>query len=164
MEEDPGLLGNRGKVGMAYRIILADSHAPFRKELKDYIEGENDIVVAAEIAEFAGLLRCLDSLSPDLILIDIFASDFGGIKAITRIRETCSNVKILVLTLYGGVDFMSKTLAAGANGYLLKEDAFEELPRAIESIQKGRKCVSPALDRRAPKIQTGAIIELERRT
>ncbi len=58
---------------------------------------------------------------------------------------------------------MSRSLAAGADGYLLKENLFEELPAAIESIRKGKKCVSPALDRRAPRIQAETMGHPERR-
>ena len=148
---------------MPLRLILAESHEPFRKELRRVIEAYPGFEIVGEADDWPGLLSCLESLSTDLILIDIFAPNFRGIQAIIEIREINQNAKILVLTVYQEVAYMSKTLAAGAAGYLLKENVFEELPAAIESIQKGRKCVSPALERRAPKIQAETIRQPERR-
>jgi DNA-binding NarL/FixJ family response regulator len=148
---------------MPYRLVLAESNVPSRKELRRFVEESSELMVSGEADDCAGLLESLASLSPDLILIDLFAPKLGGVQTILQIKKSCPEAKILVLTMYEEAAYMSGTLAAGADGYLLKENVFEELPTAIASIQKGRKCVSPALDRRAPKIQPEAMREPERR-
>ena len=148
---------------MAFRLILVNSHVRFRKELKRVLEAQPGLSVVGEAEDFQELVTCIDSLAPDLIVIDIFGPKFGGIQAIHEIKNVNSDIRILVLTMYEEVDHMSTSLASGADGYLLKENAFEDIPAALESIRRGRKCVSPALDRRAPKIQAKAMKEPERR-
>jgi DNA-binding NarL/FixJ family response regulator len=131
---------------MPFGLMLADSHVPFRRELRRVIEANPGLRIIGEADDCVGLQGCLQSLSPDLILIDLFTPDFRGIESILDIRKSHPDAKILVLTMYGNGAYISRALAAGADGYLLKENVPEELIAAIESIQKGRKYVSPALD------------------
>ncbi len=72
---------------MSLRLVLAESNVPFRKELRRVIEESSDLTVSGEADDCAELLESLESLSPDLILIDVFEPNFRGIQAILEIRE-----------------------------------------------------------------------------
>ena len=130
---------------MLCRLCLADNQALFRDGLKKILGGSPEHCVIGEANDCSELLNLLKQSSPDLILIDPFRPNFRGIADIPEIRKIHPDVKILVLTTYGNDAYISRTMAAGADGYLLKEDVYKVLFPAIESIQNGAKYVSPAL-------------------
>jgi two-component system, NarL family, response regulator NreC len=136
---------------MPFGLVLAESHELFRRELRRVVEANSCLKIAGEADDLASLLDRLEALRPELILIDIFSPKFGGTKAITQIRKTYPNAKILVLTMYHEEEYTVRTLAAGADGYLLKESIQQELIAAIESVKNGKKYLSPTLRSSAPK-------------
>ena len=132
-----------------YRIALADDHALFRQGLRKIIETAGDVEVVGEAGDGAELMKLLGVSAPDLVVLDISMPKLSGMEAIGEIKARHPEVKILVLTMHK--EYLYKTLSAGVDGYLLKEDADRELFSAIENIRQGRVFVSPRL--------TGEIME-----
>ena len=130
---------------MLCRLCLADNHALFRDGLKKVLEESPEHCVIGEANDCSELLNFLTQSSADLILIDPFVSNFPGFAVIPEIRKLHPDVKILVLTTYGDEAYISRALAAGADGYLLKEHAYKELFPAIGSIQQNERYISPML-------------------
>jgi len=94
--------------------------------------------VVGEAGDGLELLKLLQIVTPDLIILDISMPNVSEIEAVSRIRTQYPEVKVLVLTMH-------KAIAAGAVGYLLKEDADPDLFIAIEKVRQGKIYVSPHL-------------------
>ncbi len=129
----------------AYRIILADDHVLLRSGLKVIIEKMAGLEVVGEAGDGLELLKLLQTITPDLVILDISMPNLRGIEAITRIRKEYPEVKVLMLTMHKDRTYLHKAIAAGASGYLLKEDADPDLFIAIEKIRQGKIYVSPHL-------------------
>lgn len=130
-----------------YRIVLADDHALFRQGLKSLIVGVADLEVVGEASDGLELLNLLKSkiCVPELVILDISMPNLRGIEAIPQIRNIHPDVKILIVTMHKDHEYLYQALAAGADGYFLKQDADSELFAAIENIRRGRIYVSPHL-------------------
>ena len=126
-----------------YGIVLADDHAMVRQGLKKLIEGHGDLEVLGEAADGLELLELMNEIEPDMIILDIAMPNLRGIDAIAEIRKKLPGVKILVLSMHK--EYLYRALSAGANGYLLKEDADQELFSSIDSIRQGLTFLSPRL-------------------
>jgi DNA-binding NarL/FixJ family response regulator len=127
----------------SYRIVLADDHALFRQGLKKIIDGVADLEVAGEAGDGLELLALIETMVPQLVILDISMPRLRGIEALREVKKRYPAAKVLVLTMYR--EYLHQALAAGAEGYLLKEDADRELFSAIDRIRQGRVYISPRL-------------------
>ena len=128
-----------------YRIILADDHVLIRQGLKRILERVSGIEIIGEANDGLALLRLLNKLTPNLVLLDISMPNLRGLEAIHEIKAIHSTVKILMLTMHKETEYFQQAISAGADGYLLKEDADSELFSAIEKIRHGKIYISPVL-------------------
>jgi len=138
-----------------YRIVLADDHVLFRQGLSRIIEEAVDLEVIGEAGDGAELLRLLNvlkALIPHLVILDMSMPNLHGIEIIHKIRNNHPEIKILILSMHK--EYLHQALLAGANGYMLKEDADKELFSAIENIQQGRIHISPRLTRELSRDRT----------
>ncbi|MBC7961564.1 MAG: response regulator transcription factor [Steroidobacteraceae bacterium] len=126
-----------------YRIVLADDHALFRQGLGKIIEGVADLEVTGEAGDGLELLSLLQTTVPHMVILDISMPRLRGIEAVREVKKRFPAVKVLVLTMYR--EYLHQALSAGAEGYLLKEDADRELFSAIDNIRQGRSYISPRL-------------------
>jgi DNA-binding NarL/FixJ family response regulator len=117
----------------------------FRQGLKRILEERSGFEVVGEVDCGLELLRLLEKLVPDLIILDISMPNLRGLEAIHEIKMKHPHVKILVLTMHKDKEYLHQALSAGAEGYLLKEDADSELFSAIDRVRQGKIYVSPKL-------------------
>jgi DNA-binding NarL/FixJ family response regulator len=127
----------------SYLIVLADDHALFRQGLRKIIEGVADLEVAGEAGDGLELLSLLQTTVPHLVILDISMPRLRGIEALREVKKLFPAVNVLVLTMHR--EYLHQALSAGAEGYLLKEDADRELFSAIDKIRQGRIYISPRL-------------------
>jgi DNA-binding NarL/FixJ family response regulator len=127
------------------RIILADDHALLRQGLKRILGEIAGIEVVGEARDGLDLLQMMNTVSSDLIILDISMPNLRGIEAIHEIKARFPDVKILVLTMHNDSEYLRQAVSAGADGYLLKEDADAELFSAIEKIRKGKIFITQRL-------------------
>ena len=128
-----------------YRIILADDHVLVRSGLSRILGEETHLEIVAEVGDGLELLSALNRIEPDLIILDVSMPNLRGIEAIPEIHRMQPNVKVLILTMHREEEYLYQAISAGANGYLLKDDAEKELFTAIENIKKGKLYISPRL-------------------
>lgn len=128
-----------------YSIVLADDHAMFREGIRRIIERIENVVVSGEVNDGLELLARLKSSCPDLIILDISMPNLRGLEAIREIKKLYPQVKVLVLTMHRTKEFIHRALADGADGFLLKEDPSSELIRAVQTVKKGEKYLSPLI-------------------
>lgn len=127
------------------KILLADDHVMFRQGVKRIIEGMDGVTVVGEANDGLELLRLLREINPDLVVMDISMPNLRGLEATREIKAIDSEVKVLILTMHKDREYLYHALTAGAEGYLLKEDADEELISAIETLRQGGTFISPLL-------------------
>lgn len=132
-------------MGGTFGIILVDDHTLFRQAIRAIIEGIEDLEIIGEAGDGLELLALLKQLTPDLLILDIAMPRMRGTEAVYEVKAAYPEVKILVLTMYSNREYVRHAFSAGAEGYLLKEDALDELLLAIRAIRNGETYISPVL-------------------
>jgi DNA-binding NarL/FixJ family response regulator len=128
-----------------YRIVLADDHVLLRTGLKRILEKSANLEVVGEAGNGIELLNLLRKLKADMIILDISMPNLRGIEAIHEIKAIHPGLKTLILTMHKDKEYLHQSISAGADGYLLKEDADTELFSAIKTVREGKIYVSPHL-------------------
>jgi len=125
-----------------YRILLAEDHIMFREGVKKTLTEVSGLEVAGEVSDGLELLAAVEALAPDMIILDIGLPQVSGLEAAQQIKETHPEIKILMLTMYKTSDHLTRAFEAKVDGYLLKENAYQDLLAAIETIREGRLYIS----------------------
>ena len=126
-------------------IILADDHRLLRQGIRSLIEKEADLTVIDEADNGNMLLELVAKNTPDVVIMDISMPERNGIETTRQLHADFPDVRILALSMHDDGQYVRNMLAAGASGYLLKANAFEELTQAIRSIMQGNVFVSSEL-------------------
>ena len=127
------------------RVLLADDHDPYRQRLREFLDEEPDIQVVAEARDGRAAVRLAGELQPDVVVMDVTMQLLGGLEATRLIKEAFPAVKVLALSMHRQRSFVEGMLAAGAAGYVLKEDAMSELPDALRTVFGEGTYLSPSL-------------------
>ena len=131
---------------MNIRVLLADDHRLFREGLRSLIEEQPHMKVVAEAEDGRTALQLAQTVSPDVVVMDISMPGMNGMEAALRIMCTAPGVKVLALSMHADNRIVAEMLNAGASGYLLKDCAFEELIHAIYVVAKQGRYVSPKIN------------------
>jgi DNA-binding NarL/FixJ family response regulator len=133
------------------RIALADDHAVVRQGIRALLEGVKDFRVVGEAGDGKEMVELVTRERPDVALVDVAMPALNGIEAARRIVRDLPAVKVLVLSMYTGEEYVREALAAGASGYLVKDSAADELVEAIRVVARGERFLSPAVAHLAVK-------------
>ena len=128
-----------------YRIVLADDHVLFRKGIKRILEEAEDLTIVGEASDGFELLELIRRITTHMVILDISMPNLGGVEATKEIKRTHRDVKVLILTMHKNMEYLYNVISAGADGYMLKEDADSELFSAIETIRQEETYISPLL-------------------
>ncbi len=129
----------------SYRIVLADDHAMFRQGIKNILAASEQLEVVGEAADGFEVIKLIKQLSPNMVIMDISMPNLRGLEATREIKMISKDMKVLILTMHKDKEYVHSAMAAGAEGYLLKEDADTELFAAIEKIRNNGNYLSPLL-------------------
>ncbi len=127
------------------KIVLADDHAMFRQGIKKIIEEEDNLEVVGEVSDGLELIDFLNNNRANLVLLDISMPNVRGIEAINEVRRAQPGVKVLMLTMHNNKEYLYAAISAGADGYLLKENSYDELLSAIDQVMLGETYISSTL-------------------
>ncbi|WP_349743015.1 response regulator transcription factor [Roseateles cavernae] len=119
---------------MTIRVIVADDHRIVREGLVALLQREDDIEVIAEARDGMELVRQARELQPDVVLVDLSMPRMNGVEAIRRIRAEPLRCKLLCLSVHEQPQQVLAALEAGASGYVLKENSFDELARGVRRV------------------------------
>lgn len=128
-----------------YSILLADDHTMFRRGVRRIIQSISDTEVVGEASDGFELLELLKKTVPHLVIMDISMPNLRGLEATREIKIINPAVKVLILTMHKDKEYLYHAFSAGAEGYLLKEDADSELVSAIDTLRRGGTYISPLL-------------------
>lgn len=127
------------------RILIADDHPVFRHGIRTLLEMMPDMEVVGEATTGAEAVSQVDTLLPDVVLMDLNMPDLSGIEATRQIVRTSPHTRILIVTMFNDDASVFTAMRAGARGYILKDAEKAEMVRAIQAVGNGGAIFSPAI-------------------
>ncbi len=120
------------------KIIIADDHQLFRNGLKSMLVGDTCEIVG-EASNGKELLKKLNTIHTDLLLLDISMPEVSGLELIEQLKIKYKSLKCIILTMHEEAQYVMESLKKGADGYLLKDSSEQELKEAISEVMRGNK-------------------------
>ena len=128
------------------RVFLADDHELVRAGLRALLQEMLDIDVVGEAADGLDVLRGVRDSRPDVVLLDIGMPGLNGIDVLERLRRLEASPPVIMLSMHSSVEDVARAMSAGANGYLPKESAFDELSQALDAVFAGSEYLGRGID------------------
>lgn len=130
------------------RLLLIDDQTLIRRGLKALLRGEAAIEIVGEAENGQAALELVETLQPDVVLMDIRMPVMDGVAATREIHQRFPQTKVLVLTTFDDDQYVAQAVQYGAAGYLLKDTPPDELVQAIQAVHKGYMQLGPGLSQK----------------
>jgi two-component system response regulator NreC len=129
------------------KILIADDHAIVRTGLRTLLKEEPSMELVGEATGGYEVIKLIEDLVPDILLLDLSMPDLDGIAVTKQIKPRFPDLRILILTIHEDQAMLREAIRAGASGYILKRAAEAELISAINILMRGDMYVDPAMVR-----------------
>ncbi len=130
---------------MPITVIVADDHAIFRQGLASLLQAEADIALLAQAADGAEAWGLIESLRPEVAILDLSMPQLTGIEVTRRVEEAGCDTRIVLLTMHDDPSAVLQAQEALVAGYVLKDNSFEELVQAVRTVATGGTFVTPSV-------------------
>jgi len=141
---------------MTIRILIVDDHPMVIEGIQAILETYEDITVVGTLNNGQDAVDQIDTLAPDVVLLDLNMPGLSGLAATEMILEKRPETNILILSMHDTPEYIATALRHGAKGYVLKEVPTDEIREAIDSVLAGKEYLcSGAKGSLAPKISDG---------
>ena len=130
---------------MKIRVLIVDDFPLIREGFAHALTGDPAIEVVGQADNGRDALRMAAELRPDVMVLDLYMPEFGGMMVLERLHDASPNTKALVVSASERAEMLLDAVAAGANGYLTKRVSREELRQAVITVHGGGSMISPAL-------------------
>ncbi len=127
------------------KIFLADDHSIVREGISLILQSEADYEVIGESGDGREALDLIEKLKPHIAIVDISMPSMTGIEVARYLKKYTPDVKIIILSRHDNEEYVHQLLEFGINGYILKDDAGDDLIRAVEEVLKGNLYLSPRI-------------------
>lgn len=127
------------------KVMIADDHVLVREGIRRLLEFDGSIEIVAEADNGLKCLDLLNTVLPEVLLLDINMPEMNGIDTLKNIRNRKIPVKVLILTVHNETNYLIKAVDIGIDGYLLKNSSCEELKKAIYTVMNGESYIQPQL-------------------
>ena len=127
------------------RVVIADDHARMRRGMRQLLEAEGEIAVAAETSDLQSTAGVVAEHRPDVLVLDMCMPDGSTLKHIGELRKRSPGTQIVIASMEDAPGFAQRALTAGALGYVLKEFADADLPSAVRAAARGDEYLSPQI-------------------
>lgn len=134
-----------GPAGRRTRVILADDHTLVRAGIRRILESQPQFEVVAEAPDGPSALDALDRYEADVLVLDLNMNGLEGIDVLRQAKRNNPEMRVVILTMHAGREYVARAIAEGADGYLLKDSAVQDLAAAIEAVIAGGTFFSPAI-------------------
>jgi DNA-binding NarL/FixJ family response regulator len=128
-----------------YRVLLVDDHPIVRQGLALLIDREADLSVCGEADGAHSAFHAIETLRPDIVLLDISLNGPDGLEVLKEIRMKSGSLPVLILSMHDESIYAERAMRAGANGYIMKQEATEKVLIAIRRILQGDVYLSDRL-------------------
>ncbi len=128
------------------KVFIVDDHDIVRAGICSILNTLPSVEVVGESDTGLNLIPNLKKAKPDLLILDVSIKGINGIELVSIIRKQKIPVNILMLSMHNNIDFIARCLRNGAQGYLLKDSAVEELELAVASVMSGGNYISQAIN------------------
>ena len=125
------------------RVLLADDHRMMAEGLKALLPDEFELV--GIVADGRAMIEAAERLRPDVIVADVAMPNLNGFEALTRLKKSHPDIKVVFLTMHQNAAYARRALDAGASGFVVKHSASEELVVAVHAALKGKTFITPSL-------------------
>lgn len=125
--------------------MIAEDHTILREGLRALLSSDPDFEIVGEAEDGRAAIRCVETLLPDLVLMDLSMPRMNGLEAIKDIKKQIPDTKIVALTVHKAEEYILATLKAGADGYVLKDAHHSELVLALKNVLSGKRYLSPGI-------------------
>lgn len=125
------------------RVILCDDHAVVRRGIRDTLAETVDIQIVGEAGSYSEVRELLRTVPCDVLVLDLNLPGRSGLEVLASLRETDTQIKVLVVSMFPEDQYAIRCLRAGAQGYLNKAGNPAEMVTAVRTIAQGRKYVTP---------------------
>ena len=129
-------------------VLIADDQDLVREGLRMLLEAEPDLTVTGEAGTGSQALAQARTLDPDVILMDVRMPQLNGIEATSRLVQSGSRARVLMLTTFDLDEYVYHAMKAGASGFLLKDASREQLAGAVRAVAAGEYLLAPVITRR----------------
>jgi DNA-binding NarL/FixJ family response regulator len=127
---------------MTISVVLVDDHAVVRDGLRALLELQGDIAVVGSFGDADAAVRFCSSAHADVVVLDVAMPGLSGIDAVKQVQDACVEAKVLMLSMHSGSEYVARALRAGANGYVVKESAGDEMVLAVRTVHAGERFLS----------------------
>jgi two-component system, NarL family, nitrate/nitrite response regulator NarL len=127
------------------KVLIVDDHSIVREGIKSLIETNENIEIIGEASNGLEAIHRAESLSPDVILMDISMPIMSGIEATKALQRINPKIRVIVLSMHNSKEYIVQIIQSGAKGYLLKNTSSSELINAIQSVMMGQAFFSPEI-------------------
>lgn len=134
------------------RVLLADDHAVVREGTRRILQRQAGVRIVGEAGDGEAAVTEALRLQPDVAILDIRMPALNGVDAARRIRETCPDTAVLVLSAYDDDDYVFALMEAGASGYILKTARTEELVAAVRAVARGEPYLDHAIAQKVARL------------
>ncbi|WP_299626835.1 response regulator transcription factor [uncultured Tateyamaria sp.] len=121
------------------RVLIVDDHPMVAQGIQSVIEDNAGITVVGTVGNGRAVLEQLDTLDPDVILMDLNMPEMGGLTATELVLERRPGTRILILSMHDNPEYIASALSHGAMGYVLKDVPTDEIAEAIETVMRGER-------------------------
>jgi DNA-binding NarL/FixJ family response regulator len=136
-------------------VVIADDHVIFRQGLLKLLQSAGDIEVVADTGSSDEALRLIVEKKPDVAILDISMPGLSGIEIMEEVQRKGIGTKIVFLTMHSDPLTAKRAIQSNASGYVLKDDAFEDLLYAVKAVASGGTFVSPSISEKVLKLEMG---------
>lgn len=130
---------------MPVGVILADDHAIVREGLAALLQGAPDIALLAQAADGAAAWRLIETLRPEVAILDLAMPHASGIEVTRRVATAALDTRVVLLTMHDDAATALQAQESGVTGFVLKDNSFEELVLAVRTVAAGGTFVTPAV-------------------
>ena len=127
------------------RVLLVDDHTLVRAGVRKILESHARFDVVGEMADGADALRLLETSAVDVLVLDLTMPGMDGFELMARVKSMPTPPRVLVLSMHAGSEHVARAVREGADGYLLKDSAVQELVAGIDALMAGRSYFSAAV-------------------
>lgn len=127
------------------RVLLADDHTLVRGGIRRILEGQPGVTVVAEAADAPSVLARLAEAAADVAVLDLKMPGTDAVDLVKAVKTAHPAVKVIVLTMHAGPEYIARAVRGGADAYLLKDSAVQDLVAALDAVAAGGTYFSPAV-------------------